>query len=329
MKILAIESSCDESCVAIIDTESEKILADIVHSHVAATQRFGGIVPEVISREHIKALPLAYVEALKASDLKDSDIDWIAVTGKPGLIGSLLVGVSFAKGLAYALKKPFSTLSHIEAHLYSPLIEREKAPPFPWIALVVSGGHTELFKVDSEAEFEWLGGTVDDAAGEAFDKIGKLLGMGYPAGPVIDRLVRESHFSGEPLNFPIANTDGFNFSFSGLKTAVSLSISKNQPLTPENTWLIAKGAQEAILGALVKKVKVAQLKYGISSVVVTGGVACNSRLRTLLEKGTFPSSKYCSDNGAMVALLASLRHKSGRLAPSPWNEAPSRKTAML
>ncbi len=325
MKILALESSCDESCAAILDTASGKLLANIVHSHVEATQKFGGIVPEVVSREHIKALPLAYLQALEKAKMTAREIDWIVVTSRPGLIGSLLVGVSFAKGLAYALKKPYSTLDHIEAHLYSALLE--KAPPFPWIALVVSGGHTELFLVKSETEFEWLGGTLDDAAGEAFDKIGKLLGMGYPAGPAIDKIVKNTKFEeGEPLSFPVARTEGYHFSFSGLKTSVSQYMKKKGIV---NIPSVARATQEAILDALITKIELAQKNFGVSQVVVSGGVACNHRLRERLPQAFFPSPRYCSDNASMVALLGWLKWKNGKLAEAPWNEAPSPASSVL
>jgi len=292
-------------------------------------KRFGGVVPEIASREHLKALPLAVREATEQSGVPLSEIDWLAVTNRPGLVGALLVGVSFTKGLAYCLGKPFTALSHVEAHLYSPLLaesEGRLAPPFPWIALVVSGGHTELFHVKAPLEHTWLGGTLDDAAGEAFDKIGKLLGLPYPAGPRIDKWVREQGTDElrRRIPFPRARTEDYQFSYSGLKTAVSLQMQKLIKPVPDETLLaIAASAQEAILDPLVDKVRSAQKSLGVSQIVVTGGVACNSRLRERLSDASFPEPRHCSDNAAMVACLAGLHAKRGTLKPSPWEETVS------
>lgn len=325
MKILAVDTSCDESCAAIVDSHGPRLLADVVHSHVSSMSRWGGIVPEIASREHLKALPLAVAEALDRAKLKVSDLDWIAVTNRPGLIGALLVGVSFGKALAFASRKPFSVVDHVEAHLYSPMLARlegENAPPFPWIALVVSGGHTELVRVDGPLEHRWLGTTLDDAAGEAFDKIGKCLGMPYPAGPELDRLVKTSASPEDRSRyaFPRARLDGYDFSFSGLKTSVGLQAKK----TGESDRLaIAASAQEAIVDALVDKVRLAQRQEGVEQVVVTGGVACNSRLREKLPGAYFPAPRHCSDNAAMIAMYALLQHETGKLAASPWSETAS------
>ncbi|MCB0418137.1 MAG: tRNA (adenosine(37)-N6)-threonylcarbamoyltransferase complex transferase subunit TsaD [Bdellovibrionaceae bacterium] len=327
MKILAVDTSCDESCVAIVDTESWSLLADVVHSHIDAMKRFGGVVPEVASREHLKALPLAVEQALETANCALSDIDWFAVSDRPGLIGALLVGVSYVKAAAYALGKPYTGLNHIEAHLYSPMLatfEGGETPPFPWIALVVSGGHTELFHVKSESEYEWLGGTLDDAAGEAYDKIGKVLGLGYPAGPKLDRLVREMATDEDRRRFafPVARTGAYDFSFSGLKTAVALETAKEE-LTDSRRLRIAASAQEAILEALCVKVREASSKLGVPQIVVTGGVACNSRFRVLLSEAYFPMPRHCTDNAAMVAALAAVHLRAGKLVPSPWTQTPS------
>lgn len=325
MKILAIDTSCDESCAAILESQGPVLLADVVHSHVSSMSKWGGIVPEVASREHLKALPLAVAEALDRAKLKVSDLDWIAVTNRPGLIGALLVGVSFGKALAFAAKKPFSVVDHVEAHLYSPMLARldgKSAPPFPWIALVVSGGHTELVRVDGPLEHRWLGATLDDAAGEAFDKIGKCLGMAYPAGPEIDKLVKSEATpkDRERYAFPRARLDGYDFSFSGLKTSVGLQAKK---ATEADRVALAASAQEAILDALVEKVKLAQTKESIDQVVVTGGVACNSRLREKLPQAYFPSPRHCSDNAAMIGMYAFLQHETKTLKPAPWAETAS------
>lgn len=322
MKILAVDTSCDESCAAIIDTTSKKLLADVVHSHTSVMQKWGGVVPELASREHLKALPLAVQEACERANLGLSDIDWFTVSNQPGLIGALLVGVSYIKALSFALVRPFTVLNHIEAHLFSPLLgdlEENPTPPFPWIALVVSGGHTELFHVKSALNYEWLGGTRDDAAGEAFDKTGKILGFPYPAGPQIDRWVKEKATDADrsAFAFPRADLDAYSFSYSGLKTAVLLESRKKSPLDEMTRLQLTASAQEAILEPLVKKLRTASKSLGIPNIVVTGGVACNSRLRQLLPEAYFPKFKHCTDNAAMVAVLSALYEKEDRLEPSP------------
>lgn len=329
MKILAIDTSCDESCVSIVDTDSQRLLADVVHSHLKEMAAFGGVVPEIASREHLRALPLALEQALVESNLSLKQIDWIAVTSRPGLIGALLVGVAYAKALAFSLGKPFSVLDHIEAHLFSPTLcelEGKNAPPFPWVALVVSGGHTELFHVEAPLRYTWLGGTLDDAAGEAFDKVGKMLGLPYPAGPVIDKLCREN--ANEEVRtrykFPRATLEDFVFSYSGLKTAVDTTRRRmtSQEIEANKIALVAS-AQEAILDPLVVKTRTALGKFPEATIVVTGGVACNSRLREKLPDAFFPSPRHCSDNAAMVANLARLHLKYGSLQPAAWTSTAS------
>lgn len=325
MKILAIDTSCDESCAAIIDTERWQLLADVVHSHVDQMTKYGGVVPEIASREHLRGLPLAVSEALQTAGISTRELDWVAATNRPGLVGALLVGVTFGKTLAYAHQKPFSALDHIEAHLFSPLLSTFETGsvglPFPWLALVVSGGHTELFHVKGPLDYEWLGGTLDDAAGEAFDKIGKLLGMAYPAGPKIDKLVRESASDSDRQRFafPRAKTEGLHFSYSGLKTAVATQSRRLKEELEGARLALLASAQEAILDPLVEKVRLAQRKLGVETIVVTGGVACNSRLRQKLPEAYFPPPHHCTDNAAMVALLAGLRHREGKLVVSPWD----------
>lgn len=319
MRLLALETSCDDSCAALLDLQTGKLLAEKTLSHTKAMQRFGGIVPEVASREHLCALPLAVKEVLAESGLDSSQIDHVVSTNRPGLIGSLAVGLAYGKSLAFALGKPFSVVSHIEAHLFSPLLGKltgEAPPPFPWVALVVSGGHTELFFVEGVGRFRWLGGTLDDAAGEAFDKIGKAIGMEYPAGPLIDKIAAAAPESARThYAFPRAQISGFNYSFSGLKTAVALEAAKISPFTDEARANLLASAQEAIVDALVNKVRKAQREMG-GNVVVSGGVACNSRLRARLPDAYFPSPKHCSDNAAMVASLAAARIQVGLLPPA-------------
>lgn len=325
MILLAADTSCDESCVAIVDTEQWKLLADVVQTHVPKMAPYGGVVPELASREHLKALPLVLEKALQDAGLTLDQIDHFAVTNRPGLIGALLVGVSYIKALAFAEQKPFSVLDHIEGHLYSPLLAGFEAgrvpPPFPWIALVVSGGHSELFLVKSETESEWLGGSLDDAAGEAFDKIGKLLGLPYPAGPVMDRWVREKATDEDRHRFalPRAQTKTLDFSFSGLKTAVSLQLKKLGTPSEGDRLALAASAQEAILDALIRKTREAQKQHGVQTVVISGGVACNSRLREVFSEAFFPAPRHCADNAAMIALLAALRLRSGALETAPFS----------
>lgn len=325
MKLLAVDTSCDEASAAILDTDRWLLLSDVVHSHVTQMARYGGIVPEIASREHLKTMPMVVQQALDQANLSLKDIDWFAATNRPGLIGALLVGLSFTKALSFAENRPFSSVNHIEGHLYSPMLatlEGQKVPEFPWIALVVSGGHSELFHVKDESEFEWLGGTRDDAAGEAFDKIGKLLGLGYPAGPKIDVWVQKSATNEDRARFPFprASVEGLDFSFSGLKTAVAQQIAKLPPLAEATKLQIAASAQEAILQPLIEKARLASERLGVRQIVVTGGVACNSRLREKLPDAYFPQPRHCSDNAAMIALVAALYHRRERLFPSPLSE---------
>ncbi len=325
MKILAIDTSCDDSCAALIDTQSWKLLGECVISHASSMVKFGGVVPEIASREHIKGLPVAVHQTLEQAKIALDEVDWFAVTNRPGLIGALLVGVSFAKALAFAQSKPFSVFSHLEAHLFSPFLESfetpSRLPPFPWLTLVVSGGHTELFFVEGIIKYRWIGGTLDDAAGEAFDKIGKQIGIPYPAGPELDRWVREkatdTHRS--EFSFPRSKPRPHHFSFSGLKTAVALSI-KNLELNNEEVRLsIAASAQEAIVDALVDQISRSQQQFPKSALIVTGGVACNSRLRVKLPDAYFPKPNHCTDNAAMVAMLAALYEREGILKPDAWD----------
>lgn len=275
---------------------------------------YGGVVPEIASREHLKVLPLAIHKALTDAALTTDALDGIAATNRPGLIGALLVGLSTAKAMAFALQKPFLAIHHVEAHLFSPLLsatESNPAPPFPWIGLVVSGGHTELYYVEGIHKITLLGTTLDDAAGEAFDKIGKLLGLPYPAGPQIDRLVqsRATPEHAERFLFPIPRTEKFHFSFSGLKTAVFLKLKTMPTLSVDDRLAILASSQEAIVNQLVRQTSQAEQQYPSAKLVLSGGVACNSRLRSKLLHAFFPEPKHCTDNAAMVALLAALKWK--------------------
>lgn len=333
MLILALDTTCDETCAAVMDADTLQLRSDVVHSQVAFMQKYGGVVPEIASRQHLYSLPLVVDEALRRAGITFRDLGHIVVTNRPGLMGAILAGVSYAKSLAWTLGIPFSTLDHVECHLFSPLLgDGRRVPPYPWIALVVSGGHTEIFHVDKIADVQWLGGTLDDAAGEAFDKVGKLLGLGYPAGPEMDRLTREKIATVDPdlyrnaIRFPRASTPAFHFSYSGLKTAVREKLARQENSDPIQ---IAACAQEAILEPLVTEVRRALAAYPGAHAVVTGGVACNSRLRELLPEAFFPAPKHCSDNAAMVAVRAADLYRQGRLVESSYSVGAAPTSALL
>lgn len=303
---LGIESSCDETSVAIV-RDGKEILANVVHSQLAHI-KFGGVVPEVASREHIKLVIPVYQQALERAEVTLEDIDLISATVGPGLVGPLLVGLSFAKGLAWASHKPFVPVNHLEGHLAANLLEHGDLAPHH-LTLIVSGGHTLLVEVIEFGEYRILGRTRDDAAGEAFDKVAKLLGLGYPGGAQIDRLAAQ----GDPKfhRFPRAvPKDETSFSFSGLKTAVSLYIrDKEESFVKDHLPDIAASFQEAVVDALVNKTIRMADSAGIGDVTISGGVAANSRLRDRLSEELkkrnkrlfYPSIALCTDNGAMIA----------------------------
>jgi len=311
MNILGIESSCDETSVAIIS--GDKLKANLISSQ-DFHKKYGGVVPELSSRAHLQIVKPLVNDALKKSKLELKDINLIAATAGPGLIGALLVGLTFAKGLALSLKKPFISVNHIEGHIFSGFLMKEK-PEFPFIALVVSGGHTLLLYVKSFSEIIQLGTTVDDAAGEAFDKVSKMLGFGYPGGPQIQAAAKMGDEN--KISFPIADLNHpYNFSFSGLKTAVLRHIQKNYKSAEEipsyNLNHIAASFQKAVVGALVQNCKKALDNFDVKSISLVGGVAANEYLRenlsTLAEKHNkkfiVPHLEFCGDNAAMIALRA-------------------------
>lgn len=313
MKILGIETSCDETSAAVVEnglTLSNIISSQTVHNY------FGGVVPEIASRIHIQIISKVVQEALDKASTKIEQLDGIAVTFQPGLIGSLVVGTNFAKALSIRFNKPLVPIDHIEGHIYSGFLEGKEIN-FPFITLVVSGGHTALFLVSSFNKYEMIGSTRDDAAGEAFDKIGKLLGLGYPAGPIIDKLAQ----NGNPLKFHfprgLINSEDFDFSFSGLKTSVRYFLQKNYPsgIPEEKINDICASVQEAIVDVLINKSLKAVRTYKTSTLVIAGGVSANSRLRHLAtdvigKEGiniVIPKINYCMDNAAMIALLGELK----------------------
>ncbi len=303
--LLAIETSCDETGVALFSKEG-KLIKHLLYSQVALHSPFGGIVPEIASRKQLEVLSPLTKRLLEESRVRIKELKAVAVTFGPGLIGSLLVGVSFAKALSFALKIPLIAVDHLQAHVSA--IFLEKNLDFPFIGLLVSGGHTAIFLVNSFEDFVLLGHTRDDAVGEAFDKIAKLLGLGYPGGPIISKLAEKG--DRKAINFPrpLLEEDTLDFSFSGLKTAVLNFLKKVSFYKIED---VCACFEEAVCEVLVEKTVKASLKYQINRIVVAGGVAANKRLREVFsEKATtqglnvfFPSPKFCTDNAAMIGVL--------------------------
>ncbi len=313
MIILGIETSCDETAAAVV-IDGTEILSSVVSSQIAVHHPYGGVVPELASRKHIEAIVPVVNEAIsKAFKGKHKvpackQLDGIAVTQGPGLIGSLLVGFSFAKSFAFALDIPWTGINHLEAHINSVFLE-PNPPPFPFVALLVSGGHTSIYHVTSHTRFRLMGQTRDDAAGEAFDKVSKMLGLGYPGGAIIGKLAENG--DPEKITFPRAylNKTDFDFSFSGLKTAVNRYIQTHKDKHEEPACDIAAGFQESVVDVLSYKIISAAIKKGCSHIAVVGGVAANRRLREKVRhdaglKGItvhIPSFQLCGDNAAMIA----------------------------
>ncbi len=314
MIILGVESSCDETGLALYDTE-RGLLAHALHSQVAMHEEYGGVVPELASRDHVRrAIPLLD-EVLKESEVPLSAIDAIAFTQGPGLAGALLVGASVANGLALALNKPVLGVHHLEGHLLSPLLSKQP-PSFPFVALLVSGGHTQLMRVDGVGEYQMLGETLDDAAGEAFDKSAKLLGLGYPGGPAISRLAEFGNPGVFELPRPMLHSKNLDFSFSGLKTAVLTLVKKQQTnLCEQDKANIARAFVDAIVEVLVAKCVAALKQTGMKRLVIAGGVGANQQLRDALNAAAarkrfevfYPELALCTDNGAMIAFAGAMR----------------------
>jgi N6-L-threonylcarbamoyladenine synthase len=314
MIVLGVESSCDETGLALYDTE-RGLLSHALHSQVAMHEEYGGVVPELASRDHVKrAIPLLE-KILWDSGLSLSSIDAIAYTQGPGLAGALLVGASIANGLALALGKAVLGVHHLEGHLLSPMLSKN-APEFPFVALLVSGGHTQLMRVDDVGEYTLLGETLDDAAGEAFDKSAKLLGLGYPGGPAISRLAEQGDPSVYALPRPMLHSKNLDFSFSGLKTAV-LTLVKNHPgeLNETDKANIARSFVDAIVDVLIAKCQTALKETKLKRLVIAGGVGANTQLRAALNAAAskkhfqvfYPELELCTDNGAMIAFAGALR----------------------
>lgn len=320
MKILGIESSCDETACAVVE-DGRKILSNVVATQIPFHQIYKGVVPEIASRKHAEWILPVVRQALDESGLKLSEVDAIAATNRPGLMGSLLVGLSFGKTLAWAENKPFLAVNHMLGHLYAAHLENDIA--YPYLGLLVSGGHTIIAKVNGFDDLEILGTTIDDSIGEAFDKVAKFYGLGYPGGVIIDRLSQNGN--SKAFTFPVPKLDKgdhrYDLSFSGLKTAVihqaDTFLNEGFEKTPEN---IAASFQEVACRTLVSRLMRAVEDTGLKTVVAGGGVAANSRLRALLSEHTdlkciFPPLKLCGDNGAMIAGVAYHFFKRGDTSP--------------
>jgi N6-L-threonylcarbamoyladenine synthase len=314
-RILAIETSCDETSAAVVE-DGRTILSNIIASQVDLHAQFGGVFPEVASRKHVEVIHAVVQQALEEAHMGLDDIDCIAVTRGPGLVGSLLVGMNMAKGLALARNKPFLGINHIEGHIYSLwLTEYVDKIEFPLLTLVVSGGHTELYLMTDHGQYQHLGGTLDDAAGEAFDKVGRVLGLPFPGGPAIDKLAPSG--SATAFKFPRAvMEDGYNFSFSGLKTAVSRQIKHfNKTKLPVED--LAASFQTAVVDALVTKTERAATAYRVTAVHLVGGVSANRELRRTMTAQLsmpvrYPPPILCTDNAAMIGAAAHWHFVSGR-----------------
>ena len=326
MLVLGIESSCDETGVALYSTQ-EGLLADALFSQVELHEVYGGVVPELASRDHLRRLTPLVRQVMKQAGYRLTDLDAIAYTAGPGLIGALLTGASLARSLALGLGIPALGVHHMEGHLLAPLLEKHP-PAFPLVALLVSGGHTQLIQVEALGGYQLLGESVDDAAGEAFDKTAKLLDLGYPGGPRLARLAEQ----GRPGRFqfprPMTNRPGLDFSFSGLKTHTLTcvrSLQKQGPLSNQDLADVALAFQDAVVDTLVIKCKRALKQTGYSRLVVAGGVSANTELRQRLKATLqgmggevfYPALPYCTDNGAMIALAGALRLQAGQRDPEP------------
>ncbi|GAA5783962.1 tRNA (adenosine(37)-N6)-threonylcarbamoyltransferase complex transferase subunit TsaD [Chitiniphilus shinanonensis] len=318
MLVLGIESSCDETGVALYHSE-RGLLAHRLHSQIAMHTEYGGVVPELASRDHIRrVLPLTE-SCLAEAGATLGELDAIAFTQGPGLAGALLVGASVANALGFALQKPVIGVHHLEGHLLSPLLA-EPRPAFPFVALLVSGGHTQLMAVRGIGEYELLGETVDDAAGEAFDKSAKLLGLGYPGGPALSKLADQGDAKRFKLPRPMLHSGDLDFSFSGLKTAVLNLVQQQSPLDDTTRADICAAFQEAIVEVLTKKCLAALKQTGMQRLVIAGGVGANRQLRAGLDDAAarrryqvfYPPLALCTDNGAMIAYAGAMRLKHAR-----------------
>ncbi len=326
MRILGIESSCDDCAAAILE-DGRRILSHVVHSQVLTHRPYGGVVPELASRDHLDKIVPVLEKAMQDAHSSWEDLDGVAATCGPGLIGSLLVGLSAAKAISFALDIPFCGVNHLEGHLFAVFLE-EAAPAFPFLGLIVSGGHTSLYHVTGFDERTLLGQTRDDAAGEAFDKVAKLLGLGYPGGAIIDSSAREGNPEAFSFPRPLAAQDTLDFSFSGLKTSVRNFLQqRGEAFAKEHLADVTASFQEAVVDSLLLKLSRAVHRTGTRRVVVCGGVACNSRLRSRLNHMAdveglevfVPSPALCVDNAAMIAAAGHRYLCAGKISPLSLN----------
>ncbi len=329
MLILAIESSCDDTGAAVVRDDGA-VLSDVVQSQIALHTPYGGVIPELASRDHLKNASHVVRDALSRAGIALTDVDAIAVTNRPGLVGALLVGVQIAKGVAWAARKPLVGVDHLVGHLLAVFLRREgdaavEAPSFPYVCLLASGGHTAIYRVDAPdaAQIVELGATRDDAAGEAFDKVAKLLGLGYPGGPVIDRLAAQGDASKFAWKTPMAQRGSLEFSFSGLKSQIARHVEEHGIPSDANTLAnICASFQRVATSVLARKLIDAAVQEGVDHVVLAGGVAANRELRARVtelaekhrKKAFLPGLASCTDNAAMIGYAGAIRAKAGEFA---------------
>ncbi|MFW5954022.1 MAG: tRNA (adenosine(37)-N6)-threonylcarbamoyltransferase complex transferase subunit TsaD [Guyparkeria sp.] len=319
MRVLAVESSCDETALAVYDGERDALLAHRVHSQTAVHAEYGGVVPELAARDHMRRLPLLARQVMSDAGLGHGQIDAVAYTAGPGLAGALMTGAAFAKGLAASRGVPAMAVNHLEGHILAPLLG-DDPPSFPFLALLVSGGHSQLIEVQEVGRYRLLGESIDDAIGEAFDKSAKLMGLGYPGGAALSRLAESGDPAAVPFTRPMVNRPGLDLSFSGLKTAVANEIAAGRPHAD-----VAASFERTVIDTLVIKLGRALEQTGLDRLVVAGGVAANRPLRQRLatmmaERGGavhFPSIELCTDNAAMIALAGYLRLRAGEADAEP------------
>lgn len=328
MRILGIETSCDETGIAIYDSD-HGLLANQLHSQARLHDTYGGVVPELASRDHIRRITPLLQAAMQEAGLEPGAVDGVAYTAGPGLIGALLVGVSVGRSLAYAWRVPAVGVHHMEAHLMAVNLEEDR-PDYPFIALLVSGGHTQLLEVRSAGDYTMLGESLDDAAGEAFDKTAKLLGLGYPGGPRLSALAENGCAGRYVFPRPMTDKPGLNFSFSGLKTAVALVVKQLEDGDEQARADVARGFVDAVVDSLAIKCERAIKQTGINRLVAAGGVSANSQLRKKLKEMAdatdgrifYPRPEFCTDNGAMIAYTGYVKLSAGRSEPLEFAAMP-------